>query len=158
MFANVGNMGKRIEWKMNDVITLNQAASVDPQIAGGKAASLAQLRQSGVWVLDGIVVTTDAVQRVIDATFAQAVGDDETPSDRFERAVLEPDLARTIRRHLSTLGDCFVVRSSGVQEDGTVASWAGQLESIIGVGLGRELDRAIMRCIGSIFSLLCISA
>ena len=137
---------------MDDVITLNHAASVVPQITGGKAASLAQLRQAGVAVLDGIVITTDAVQRIVDAAMVNESADDEDPSSCFERAGFDPELGRIIRRHLSALGDCFVVRSSGVQEDGASASWAGQLESIIGVGLGRDLERAIMRCIGSMFS------
>ena len=58
---------------MDDVITLNHAASVVPQIAGGKAASLATLRQAGVAVLDGIVITTGAVQRIVDAAPPVAV-------------------------------------------------------------------------------------
>ena len=44
--------------------------------------------------------------------------------------------SRTLRRAVGDLGEYLVVRSSAVCEDGQDASWAGQLETVLGVQVG----------------------
>jgi pyruvate,water dikinase len=89
--------------------------------AGGrKAAGLALLLRAGLPVPDGFVVT-------------------------------EPDAdPRLIAAHLRRLGDGPVaVRSSGIAEDTAAASFAGQLESVLGVRGIDEVRAAIRRCAAS---------
>ncbi len=54
--------------------------------------------------------------------------------------------SETILRHFDNINTTFAaVRSSAVNEDGTSASWAGQLETFLNVSRGNVLD-AIEKC------------
>ena len=72
-------------------------------------------------------------------------------ADDIVRSRLSPELADELRRAVGGLGEYLVVRSSAVCEDGQDASWAGQLETVLGVQVGEEAERAVLRCWASAF-------
>lgn len=86
---------------------------------GGKAAALAVLMRDGLPVPDGFVVTGPADPSVIAAGLRR----------------LRPG--------------AFAVRSSGVGEDSAAASFAGQLDTVLGVRGTAEVLAAIQRCAAS---------
>lgn len=93
-------------------------------LVGGKAAPLARAAAAGHPVPAGFVVTT---------------------ADDVDEQALE--------RHLAALGDGpFAVRSSAVGEDGIARSFAGQLETMLGVAKGDVLG-AVRRCRASALAL-----
>ncbi|MEM6590873.1 MAG: glycerol-3-phosphate acyltransferase [Cyanobacteria bacterium P01_C01_bin.73] len=99
------------------LLSLDQ--SLDPAQVGGKAATLARLRQQGYPVPRGYVLPA---------------GDDPAPL----LAVTQPSAQEPV-----------AVRSSAVGEDGAAASAAGQYLSILNVTTQAALATAINRCYGS---------
>ena len=116
------------------VITLEEAAQLDPveapTLLGTKAASLARLFGAGFPVPPGVVVTAAAV-----ADWDQA------------HAQL-----RTAAAALGRQGQRFAVRSSATAEDLADASFAGQYETVLDVGLD-ELPDAVRRVVDSAASV-----
>jgi rifampicin phosphotransferase len=112
------------------VITLEKAARLDPAAApallGSKAASLAYLTGAGFPVPPGVVATAAAVADW-DQAFAQLRG-----------AAAE----------LGGRGQRFAVRSSAAAEDLAGASFAGQYETVLEVGL-EELPEAVRQVMDS---------
>lgn len=136
--------GPESEW----VIGLRHAAASDPGRVGRKAANLAILRGAGFPVPDGIVVTTDAFVSHLKATRPDGVGTDDAPSAGVSAA-----LAAELRKAAATFGDLpLAVRSSGVAEDLSGASYAGQYETVLGVRGPDELVAAVERCWSSAFA------
>jgi phosphohistidine swiveling domain-containing protein len=89
----------------------------DASAHGGKAYALARLMKAGLPVPSGFVL------------------DEATPA----RLATAPALALADGRPL-------VVRSSAAGEDGRAASFAGQLESILGVDAAGDVEAAVERC------------
>lgn len=144
-------MSKPSGQEMDGVIRLEESAALDPAVVGAKAATLAQLRRAGLPVLDGVVVSAGSVTRLL----SRILRSSEAQEDRvkaIEGAVFDEGLAEQIHRHTSGFSGPFAVRSSGLQEDGAAASWAGQFESVIGVEAGPALERAVLRCIASMYT------
>ncbi len=92
------------------LVKLDDAASKDPRVVGGKAAALSKAIASGFPVPPGFVMTTTAQTRGPRA---------------FERE-LEVELSTSRAQR-------FAVRSSAVCEDGAFRSFAGQLETVLDV-------------------------
>jgi rifampicin phosphotransferase len=113
------------------VVTLAEAAGLDPArmeaLLGTKAANLARLAGAGFPVPPGVVVTPAA-----EADWEQARA-------RLSRAVAELGGAK---------GQRFAVRSSGTAEDLAGASFAGQYETVLDVGLD-ELPEAVRQVLDS---------
>ena len=113
------------------VVTLAGAAGLDPAQAqallGTKAANLARLAGTGFPVPAGLVVTPTAA------------ADWEQTCTRLLRAAAE----LTQRQ-----GQRFAVRSSATAEDLAGASFAGQYETVLDVGLG-ELPEAVRHVVDS---------
>jgi rifampicin phosphotransferase len=112
------------------VVSLAEAAQLDPAQAqtllGTKAASLARLTGAGFPVPPGVVVTTAAA-----ADWDQAYA--------------------RLRRVAAELGDPeqrFAVRSSATAEDLAGASYAGQYETVLDIGLD-ELPDAVQQVVDS---------
>jgi pyruvate,water dikinase len=106
---------------------LSERAARSRSVAGGKGASLANLRAAGFRVPDGFVITTGA--------WRGAVRDGEGLP-----AALETEIVRAYLR----LGGTVAVRSSLVAEDGADRSFAGQFESMLNVD-GEEACLAAVR-------------
>src|SRR6266700_1903318 len=113
------------------VVTLAEAAGLEPTrmeaLLGNKAANLARLAVAGFPVPAGVVVTPTAA------------ADWERACARLGRAVAELGGAK---------GQRFAVRSSGTAEDLAGASFAGQYETVLDVGID-ELPGAVRRVLDS---------
>jgi rifampicin phosphotransferase len=111
------------------VFGLDDEQATDAGLAGHKAANLARLTALGFPVPPGVVVSTDAVDRI------RALG--TVPEDLRDRLALA----------LEDLGGGLVaVRSSGAAEDLPGASFAGQYETILGVDGLDAVQEAVLRC------------
>src|SRR6266702_1478590 len=113
------------------VVTLAEAAGLEPTrmeaLLGNKAANLARLAVAGFPVPAGVVVTPTAA------------ADWERACARLGRAVAELG---------GGTGQRFAVRSSGTAEDLAGASFAGQYETVLDVGID-ELPGAVRRVLDS---------
>lgn len=109
---------------------------------GGKAVGLRRLREAGVSVPDGFVIEAG----VFDAHLA-AVG------SAHLRGPLPHGLESKLAESWRSLGEGSVaVRSSGVDEDGADASFAGQHDTVLGVTAFPALVTAVGTCWSSAFS------
>src|SRR5215207_8526708 len=114
------------------VVSLDDQGARDAGLAGHKAAKLARLTGLGFPVPPGVVLSTDAVDRI------RALG--TVPEDLRGRLTLA----------LGDLGGGPVaVRSSGAAEDLPGASFAGQYETILGVDGVDAVQEAVLRCAAS---------
>lgn len=124
------------------ILPLRDIEASDGPRVGMKALRLAELARAGFEVPDGFVVTTDALD-----AFSRAGGGAEGSSAPVPAAV-----ESAVRSALPALGGGpLAVRSSGVVEDGEVASFAGQYETVLGVQGADEVLEALKRCWASAF-------
>src|SRR5262245_32174429 len=114
---------------MSDLLTLDQIASDDTTLVGGKALSLASLTAAGLPVPPGFCLTTAAQHR------------------------LDQPLRAAVAQAYANLGAGPVaVRSSATAEDGAVTSFAGQQETVLGVSGLDGVLQAIEQCWASLTS------
>lgn len=141
-------------------LPLEQAA--DEATCGGKAANLARLEHAGLPVPDGVVITVRALHEFLHAT---GLG---VEIEALERRYAEPhcaqDLERSVRERIAavplpeptreTLAQVrsalrfsgpVAVRSSAVGEDAGEASYAGLMDSVLGVDPASGLEAALRR-------------
>lgn len=137
------------------------------RLLGGKAASLDRLVRLGFRVPPGFCLTTEAFERQLndlpDVRAAIELLPDEEARGVVERGVsdapLRPEISEALDHALTTFDSdrargpapVFAVRSSGVGEDGTDASYAGLHETELGVAPGGVGD-AVRRCWASLWS------
>lgn len=117
---------------------------------GGKAATLAHLAQANFPVLPGVVLTPQAFWDSLTLCNGDALtlGNYRLPNR------LAPVVMAEVRQCLNALGtpdQRWAVRSSALAEDGTQQSYAGQLETVLGVALA-DLENAILQVWKSAFS------
>jgi pyruvate, water dikinase len=139
------------------------------EVTGGKGASLARMRDAGMPVPPGFVITAGAMrdsltkQGVLDRvaalalTFDGASDGNEMVADiqgLITAAPLWDDLADEIEIAYAALGDdSFVaVRSSACAEDGEAASFAGQQETFLNVVGTDDVLGKVVECWASFFS------
>jgi pyruvate,water dikinase len=115
---------------MSSVRFFGEIGELDGLLVGGKASTLARLLAAGFPVPEGFCVTSSALEETARA--------DKTIPGRMAMEILDA------RRQLAA--ETLAVRSSAVFEDAESASFAGQLETILGVRGDEELLAAIMRC------------
>jgi rifampicin phosphotransferase len=106
------------------------ARAFDISQHGGKAVGLARLMRAGMPVPDGFVVAHAALERCLTAAASM-------PLELADPIV-------TAARHIAR-GAPLAVRSSAAGEDGSVSSFAGQLESVLGVDALNGLEQAVKR-------------
>lgn len=139
----------RFETAAPVVARLSDPAATDPVVAGQKAATLARLAAEGFPVPPGVVLTTRACRRILEAA---GLGADASPEEAAA-APLPEDVWTELADAVASLGEtAFAVRSSGVAEDLAGASYAGQYETVLGVRGADELPGAVGRCLASAFS------
>ncbi len=148
--------------KANNDWLMKLSHATDRQRVGGKAHSLAELLRLGMPVPDGFVVGCEAFEAFVshnqlEQPIAEALGqvDVDRPTTLSAAAttihdlVLQSELPPQLRQQLDhvrqQLDSPLIVRSSAVGEDGAAASFAGQLDSILGVESQLELEHAL-RC------------
>lgn len=151
------------------LLDLDDPEARQHDLAGGKAANLAELRTLiPRHVPQGFVATTEAYRRMeqdarlLDQTIAllPSLRSDEAAyakhARRFrlliERAAVPDDVASSIREAVSQFPEprSWAVRSSGVGEDGEL-SFAGQFETLLGTP-ARDLVDAYRTVVASRFS------
>ncbi|MGH9148047.1 MAG: PEP/pyruvate-binding domain-containing protein, partial [Vicinamibacterales bacterium] len=145
--------------------------ATDERVVGGKARNLARLVALGVRVPDGVVLTSaafnqfldfnairdriDAWCRQIDVSHPESL---QSCSERIAELINNGVMPREIQgliREFSTRwpsGTVLVARSSAVGEDGLRASFAGQLDSVLGLVTGADVERGIKTCWASYWS------
>ena len=103
----------------------NEISKKDVSLVGGKGASLGEMVSAAIPVPSGFVITTRAFQKKID------------------NEILDAFFKLNAER--------VAVRSSGVAEDSSQASWAGQLESYLNVDKENLIEK-VKKCWESIKS------
>jgi pyruvate,water dikinase len=145
-------------------------------VAGGKSASLVEMRRAGFPVPPGFAITVAAFERFEDETGITAevervvasTDPDSTESLRAASEQIEALAARVrlpagllsqvesaYRRMAQETGEndpAVAVRSSAVGEDSAEASFAGQQETYLWVRGITEVELAVRRCWASYFS------
>jgi len=127
---------------------------------GNKAWALARIAGAGLRVPQGVVLPRATFERVLIRIDARSVLDQldvhdpkalEAASSKLRSLVREvelPGIAEAIAA--LPLEGPYAVRSSAIGEDGDRASFAGQLDSVLGV-TREQLERAIRVCFASYF-------
>lgn len=118
------------------LIPLSEAG---PRAAGGKGAALWRLQQRGVPIPPTWVVPAEVFRETLRA------GGLWDLAERGEHARLREALLQLALPPLGPVAPRMAVRSSALDEDGTLQSYAGQYESMLGVGPDGLAD-AIRRC------------
>jgi pyruvate,water dikinase len=141
----------------------------DANIAGGKGASLGEMTKAKLPVPPGFVVLSGAFDRFlnetdlgveVEAIFKKVVPEKISSVEHASkkiRALIDDvafpeDIKKEIEQEFKKLGAKLVaVRSSATAEDGSIASWAGELETYLNV-TEKNLFESIKKCWSSLFT------
>lgn len=124
------------------LIKLQDGVNFDKSTLGNKAYNLSQLFSANFNVAEGFILTAHAYD--IFKKHNKHFFDDEE-----NKVSLPEDLKNIINSELETINDTtvyFVVRSSGVNEDGIQFSYAGQYKTIIGAKNSSGVLNAVVDC------------
>ena len=151
-------------------LPLDALDAVDAELVGGKAATLARLRRSGLPVPDGICLTADAYRLQRDAAGvsgpAERVGAADDPYEARRLALevrlgfLQGPLAAPVAdaldaahaRMAETPGQLLAVRSSALREDAPGTSFAGQFDTLLGIATRVDTVTAVRACWACLWS------
>lgn len=123
--------------------TLRGGASLGPTDIGHKAWVLARLAVAGFPVLEGLVLTTHALEAV---RTRGGLGPEASAAE-VQNAALPEDVASAIEEAAAHYPDSpLAVRSSGVEEDLADESHAGRYTSVLRVRGSDDLRAAIREC------------
>lgn len=115
---------------MSDWRTFEQIQPGDVESVGGKALSLARMAGAGLPVPPGFCLTTVAYRRLHGSSLSSDAALGEQIAEKYQQLG----------------GGRVAVRSSATAEDGSLASFAGQQETILGVESTDAICAAIERC------------
>ncbi len=128
---------------ISQLVQLAQAS--DATVYGGKAAALARMLMRGFRVPAGVVVSDAVFQMHMghaglhDAVNALAANNTDVAQaekivERVRVIPLDPELLAALADHANAGANTLhAVRSSAIGEDSTEHSWAGQLDTVLGV-------------------------
>ena len=151
------------------MLPLAEAGTVTAEGAGPKAATLAKLRRAGLPVPDGFCVAADAYRSQLSSAGLERAARQMFRANEHEasrlalevrlgllRAPLPASLAEALgsayQRLSAEPGPLVAVRSSALCEDTLTVSFAGQLETILGVAGHAELVATVRACWASLWS------
>ncbi len=139
-------------------VDLAQRVALDRDLTGGKGSGCARLMRHGFSVPKGFVVTINAFREFM--AQVDTGNDDVLAGNRtvqlgaIRQRIMNTSFPDTVRRAIikayRRLGGRVAVRSSMKAEDNLLASYAGQLESILDV----EGEAALLDCIKKVFASL----
>jgi pyruvate,water dikinase len=160
------------------VLRVGAGSPLGADVAGGKGASLDRLTRLGWNVPPAICITADAFRHQLASALEPdrlrallaALPDAQARAaivEAFEEAPTAPDVRVAIERGVRALDDrgsprnareptAFAVRSSALDEDGAVASFAGLHETELG-RTADEIEPAVRRCWASLWSIPAIA-
>lgn len=146
----------------------------DVKIVGGKAASLGEMTQFGISVPDGFVIVADAFEEFliqndlqnqiksilnkVDLDNTNSIG---KASKNIKQMILNYQIPENIVKQIENAYQEFnmnyvAVRSSATVEDGSIAAWAGQLDTFLNTDKDKLIDNT-KKCWASLFSSRAIS-
>jgi pyruvate,water dikinase len=147
------------------------ADAIDEPLVGGKARNLARLISLGIPVPEGLVLTRAAFDRFLDSNALRHRIDEilqgieatdpstlQSQSAAITQIIHDAPMPQAIRQLIAEgpkpwpSGTLAVARSSAVGEDGARASFAGQLDSVLGLETVADLERGIITCWASYWS------
>lgn len=126
---------------------------------GAKASNLARLMGLGLAVPPGFVVTAAHYTRHLESSGVQGPSPALDAAEIRQRIVstpLAPELRASLRKHAAGIRWPVAVRSSAAAEDSPGASFAGQLDSPLGVESLEGLEEAIRLVWASAWSPRCL--
>jgi len=147
----------------------NEISSKDISIAGGKGASLGEMTRAGFSVPEGFIISAlafsnflketdinleiEAQLKKIDPKKTHTIDDvSQVLRSLIGRYPMPKDLEKEILTAFDKLGTrSAAVRSSATAEDSKIASWAGELETYLGV-TKKNLLEAVQKCWSSLFT------
>jgi phosphohistidine swiveling domain-containing protein len=140
------------------LLSLSEIHSTDRAQVGGKALHLAALRRARLPVPDAVVIPVAALEAFLRAHGlwhdAQQL---RTKPRKVAAAALRsaikaaPLSSKALRKWVVRLGGHVAVRSSSVAEDGVTKSFAGQHDTVLGVGQD-GVEAAVKTCWASLYS------
>ncbi len=134
---------------------LEDVTEEDKDKIGGKAWSVARLKQAGFNVPQGFVITTAAFHHHVTSLLKQETSsEDDFNNENLENdIVFDEEFMDSIKQALEKLNAEFVaVRSSAVEEDLEEASFAGQYETFLGLRTLEQIIKALKSTWASYFS------
>lgn len=149
--------------------TFNELDKSDVKVAGGKGASLGEMRQNDISVPDGFVVLADVFDRfsaeadltqeiiaILSTVNTEVTHTVENASEQIQGLIMSKQMPEDIKSELvagfKNLGSEFVaVRSSATSEDSADAAWAGQLDSYLNTTESALLEN-VQKCWASLFT------
>ncbi|GLI34420.1 PEP/pyruvate-binding domain-containing protein [Desulforhabdus amnigena] len=157
-------------------IFLEDLTPDDQSMAGGKAASLAILKQAGLPVPDGFVLSANACKEILMAKHLDSFirerlsgleadasrktyteGDAEDIRKRILQTELPESLSLDIQKALDRLKEggeiCLSVRSSALVEDHPEHTFAGQFKTVLNVNSFESATTALKEVVASNFSV-----
>jgi len=141
----------------------------DVNLAGGKGASLGEMKRAGIPVPPGFVILSTAFEKFLEETDINVEIDAilhtvnhkkihtvDDASENIKALILGAEMPRDIAEEIITsfkkLGTKYVaVRSSATAEDSASAAWAGQLESYLNT-MEKNLLENVKKCWASLFT------
>lgn len=154
---------------MEIVRNFGRLGRADAGIAGGKGASLGEMTKAGIPVPPGFVVLAGAFEQFLDESELNAeieailetveqknMNSVEMASEKIRSLIMSAnfpeDIAMAVRSSFLELdAELVAVRSSATAEDGSSASWAGELESYLNTTAESLLEN-VRKCWASLFT------
>lgn len=154
---------------MAHILLFKKIGKKDVHLAGGKGASLGEMTRAGINVPSGFVILSSAfnlfmeeanikveIDSILHHTNHNEMQSVEKASETIRAIILGQKLPVTLEKEIFSnfhnLHATFVaVRSSATAEDGSIASWAGQLETFLNT-TEKTLSHNIMKCWASLFT------
>jgi len=134
------------------LIWLDDEACRDPQVAGGKGASLAAMAAAELPVPPAFVIPTRVLEESVDAGALRALAQARDHAKAQELIQQARPPREEIMPAAERLGTSVAVRSSARAEDSAAASYAGLQETYLHVSGGEEVCRRVVDCWASFFS------
>ncbi|RKY64293.1 MAG: hypothetical protein DRQ08_07945, partial [Candidatus Latescibacterota bacterium] len=128
------------------VVRFDERDALDARLVGNKAKNLAELARRGFPVPRFFCVTTRAFREFVEFAGVEGLPPEEAREVLASSPVPEPVALEIAEEYRRWGGVASAVRSSATGEDSPEVSWAGQLDSFLGVEGQEALLEAVRRC------------